>query len=217
VQANGALAELSTSPFAAGVHPDGMSAVGTLVTVADGGESGVSSYVSLSTGALKPAAKHPVHVGASDLYEAFLDPTGKFLYVPDDGSQDSRVYAFSVATNGKLKKVAKSPFRTGGPLTTNGMAVGPKFLYTLGDGHPDIQIMARNTKGMLTNVATMDSGTNFPAAIALDPAGQYAAVASDQGDRLAIFSVNATTGALAQTTNMSFITTNVAQLLFVHH
>lgn len=215
VNQDNTLTELATSPILTGPHPDGISAVGRTVAVADGGAAKISVFVSQPNGSLKAATKKPVAAKASDMYQLFLDPTGKFLYVPDDGSQDNRVFGFKLNSKGAPSKINKSPFKTSGPITVSGMAVGTKFLYTLGDGNPDIQIMSRKSNGALANVATFNSGNLNSAAIALNGAQTIAAVGSDENNAIATFTVNPTTGALTAAGGVDLATSNIGQMLFV--
>jgi DNA-binding beta-propeller fold protein YncE len=77
-----------------------------------------------------------------------VDPTGKFAYVPNSGSNDVSGYAIN-ATSGALKPVKGSPFAAG--TNTDGVAVDPlgKFAYAANDGSNNVSAYAISTNGAL--------------------------------------------------------------------
>jgi 6-phosphogluconolactonase len=82
-------------------------------------------------------------------YGVAVDPTGQFVYVPNNGSNNVSGYAIN-ATSGVLKAVKGSPFAAG--ANTDGVAVDPlgKFAYAANDSSNNVSAYAINsTSGAL--------------------------------------------------------------------
>jgi 6-phosphogluconolactonase (cycloisomerase 2 family) len=165
-----------------------------------------------STGALASITGSPFPTGTSnfDIQQPVVDPTGKFLYVPEDdlsGPVRGQVLGFKIADNGSLTAVAGSPFPAGG--SDEGLVIVPsgKFLYVADSISPGsvTGYSINSTSGVLTTLAgspfTLSSQPKFIVAAA---AGNFLyATAPDTGNLL-IMSVNTSTGAVTEATGSPF-------------
>jgi 6-phosphogluconolactonase len=130
---SGVLKQVKGSPFAAGTEPNGVAIDPTgsfiYVTNADGfsGSSGkVSAYtIDQNSGALAPVRGSPFGTDPSPEGVA-VDPGGKFAYIADGA-----VSAYQIKSNGGLKPVKGSPFKSSYPVfistcrVTSGRCVPP--------------------------------------------------------------------------------------------
>ena len=88
--------------------------------------------IDATSGAMKNVKGSPFAAGATPVYVT-IEPTGRFAYVPNVGSNDISAYTIN-ATSGALTPVTGSPFKAGvGPYA---LAVGPsgKFAYVANYG-----------------------------------------------------------------------------------
>jgi DNA-binding beta-propeller fold protein YncE len=117
IAVNGALTQLSGSPFVTGTNPDSVAVdpTGKFAYVANDLDHNVSAYSIAANGALVPVPGSPFAAGNLPISVA-VDPMGKFAYVANDG--DNNVSAYSIAANGALTPVTNSPFAAGsGPIS----------------------------------------------------------------------------------------------------
>jgi 6-phosphogluconolactonase len=115
----GALSPLSGSPFRLPVsHYIATDQTGTYLYVTSG-TSVVGYGIGATTGALTPLPGFPVAAGAN-AYSITIDPTGRFLYVADDGAAHVSGFTLDPLT-GALTPMAGPPFPAG---------IRPDFLAT---------------------------------------------------------------------------------------
>jgi hypothetical protein len=114
IGANGALTQLSGSPFAAGNTPVSVAVdpTGKFAYVANNFSNNVSAYSIGADGSLTQLTTlgSPFATGNGP-YSVAVDPTGKFAYVAN--SRDSTVSAYSIGANGALTQLSGSPFAAG--------------------------------------------------------------------------------------------------------
>jgi 6-phosphogluconolactonase len=134
-----------------------------------------------------------------------VDPTGKFLYLTNQGLDTVSAFAID-ATTGALTEVAGSPFGTLGDRPTCVM-VDPsgKFAYVANEESDTVSAFSVDpTTGALTSLVpspTFPTGRN-PCSIAFDPSGKFVYVCNRSthfiGDHVFIstFSMDPGTGAL---------------------
>ena len=144
-----------------------------------------------STGALR--ALETVQL-PSDNFGIVVDPSEKFLYVPDG----PEILGYSVGTNGLLTPLTGSPFSLDGGsalrFTPNG-----KFAYTnLGN-----EYSLNTTTGALTSVGTATTGDE-PLDVAIAPAGTFVYIPNFKDGTISAFSINSTTGVLTEITGSPF-------------
>ena len=131
--------------------------------------------VNVSTGALTEAPGSPFTAGLIPEYLT-VDPTGRFLYVGNQLSQD--ITAFSInASSGALAELSGSPYAMGSQ--PGAMSVDPtgRFLYVAGTNAPGqglFEFTIDGNTGMLTPAPGSPQGGLFATSFAFDPLGNYA-------------------------------------------
>jgi 6-phosphogluconolactonase (cycloisomerase 2 family) len=212
-QSTGALAALPNSPFDTGgrpctivFHPSGGFVFASFVSIAPAGNGGIRAF------AIDAASGAPTEVAGSPFATTgnvrgggmVLDPDGKFLYI---GS--SNVLGFSIDRDtGGLSALAGFPVPGGNSDSTAiDLAVEPRgrYLYAtsnLGTVH-GYGIDAAS--GMLSAVpGSPFDGHTLPYSVAVDRAGRFVYVGNDDVNELSVFSLDATTGALAPIASSPF-------------
>jgi len=202
---NGLIAQISASDIAAA----GTAAV-TVFNPGPGGGSSNALTFTITTGSVDPQS-------------IALDPTGKFAYVMDGGSDGDGGYVSMYTINpttGALASIGP-PVSTygygvyyGSGVNAGSVAVDPlgKFayitnagdVYDYGDGADgSVAIYAINaTTGALTSTGTINGncpGLCLPSSVVVDPSGRLAYVANGGGGvpfNVAMYTINSTTGAL---------------------
>jgi 6-phosphogluconolactonase (cycloisomerase 2 family) len=174
--------------------------------------SGTYGYVGgygfqAATGALNAVANSPfVESGYAGL-SALADPSGKFLYVANPGS--NTVSAFTIdAMIGALTPVPGSPFATSCP---DGVAVDPmvRYLYVTNCSNTVSVFTIDAPTGALTPVpGSPFAAGNSPAGVAVDMTGEYLYVANANSSNISAYSINASTGALTPVAGSPFATGN---------
>ena len=202
---NGLVAQISASDIAAA----GTAAVTVFNPGAGGGSSNALTFT-ITTGSVDPQS-------------IALDPTGKFAYVMDGGSDGDGGYVSMYTINPTTGALAS----IGPPVPTNGygvyygsginagsVAVDPlgKFAYVTNSGdvwdYDDeadgtVTMYAINaTTGALTSTGTIYGncpGLCLPSSVVVDPSGKFAYVPNGGGGapfNVAMYTINSTTGAL---------------------
>ncbi|HEY1949344.1 MAG TPA: lactonase family protein [Bryobacteraceae bacterium] len=131
-------------------------------------------------------------------HETVLSPDNRFLYVPDLGLDEIRIYKLDPAT---AKLTPNDP-----PFVKDEPGSGPrhivlshdgKFAYVVHELKPEIGIFSRDTKtGNLTRTHTVSSvpegftGHADPAEILLDKAGKFVYASNRTAGTIAVFAVN---------------------------
>jgi hypothetical protein len=179
------LAEISGSPFAAGMQLDGVAAARTFVFATSDASPAVAAFKAQADGALVAAPGSPFAVAtdAGGLQNVFVDPTGKNVYLPDFDASPIRIFGFKVrAKDAKLTKIAGSPY----PLTLSSISAlamrGTSSLYAFGPiGHDpaDVQFVKRRTSGALAARTAGASGLSFVRSGGVDPSGRVVVLVGD--------------------------------------
>jgi 6-phosphogluconolactonase (cycloisomerase 2 family) len=179
---------------------------GKFAYAANGSNGGsILAYkVNGKNGGLTPIAGSPFGTGIGP--SLTVDPTGKFLYTANIGSNN--VSAFTInSTTGALTEVSGSPFATDIAPTMVTIDPSGKFAYT-----PNINsspgtvsgFTINSTTGALTPIPGSPFATVIdPNSLAVDPSGRFAYVASDT-NKISAYSINSTTGALTPITGSPF-------------
>jgi len=212
----GALSEVVGSPFGAGILPFSVTVdpTGKFAYVANNGSDDISAYTIASTGALTPincsgtcsGKNFPAGMGPVSVS---VDPTGKFAYVANNGSDD--ISAYTIASTGALTPINCSGTCSGknfpAGMGPGSVTVDPsgQFAY-VANGSDDVSAYTiESTTGALTPVScsgTTCSGINFPAgslpgSVTVDPSGQFAYVANWGSGDVSAYTIDST-GALTQ-------------------
>lgn len=202
---SGVLTPMPHSPFAAGAFLQQLvvEPTGRFLYVADNGFLKVSALSIFPTGALAPTAGSPFAAGVDPLGVA-VDPSGKFLYVTDAISASAgEVLAYTIdpGTGALAPVFGASPGVGPNPLQA---AVDPtgKFLFVtvnggLGGG-PQVASLAINAATGALTPAGVPAPAQNPTGIAVDPSGQFVYVTNPNLNTVAVYAINATSGALSE-------------------
>jgi 6-phosphogluconolactonase len=131
-------------------------------------------------------------------HETVISPDNKFVYVPDLGLDEVRIYKLDPAT---AKLTPNEP-----PFVKSDAGSGPrhivlshdgKFAYVIHELKPQIAVFSRDTStGSLTRVQTVSTvpegftGHSDPAEILLDKAGKFIYGSNRTAGTIAVFAVN---------------------------
>ncbi|HVV91637.1 MAG TPA: beta-propeller fold lactonase family protein [Solirubrobacterales bacterium] len=182
VDADGGLAALAGSPFAAGEEPFGLAVTpdGTHLYVANEGSEAVSGYEIGAAGGLTPLPGSPYPAGVQP-YGVAITPDGSHLYVANQG--DDTVSAYEIAADGALVAAPGSPFPTGhAPF---GVAVTPDgtHLYVTNEGSSNVSAYAIGADGGLAQLAGSPYPVgSFPLAASVTPDGRHLYVSGGTAD-----------------------------------
>jgi YVTN family beta-propeller protein len=172
--------------------------------VSNQGANTVSAFsVNTATGMLTAIPGSPFATGARPTGIA-VDPMGRFVFVANQAANS--ISAFTIAMNGALSPVARSPFTASNPF---GLAVNPTGTVLFANNFPDSQTTDLNTvssfqigaDGALTPVAgspfATASSAGFASSIglAMDPAGSFLFVGDHMAQAVVPFNISST-GAL---------------------
>jgi 6-phosphogluconolactonase (cycloisomerase 2 family) len=185
----------STGTVAAGgravsvaVHPSGKFAYVANKSEPPGSAGNVSMYtINAGTGGLTSigtiaAGTNPVSVA--------VDPTGKFAYVANSGSNDVSMYAVNTTT-GALTSTGTT---TGGG---GSIAIHPsgKFAYVSNSAGSISMYTINATTGALASVGRIAAGLS-PTSIAIHPSGKFAYVTNAGSNNASMYTIDPTTGVL---------------------
>jgi 6-phosphogluconolactonase (cycloisomerase 2 family) len=211
----GALALLSSSPFAAGNNPSSVTVDPSdrFAYVANFFSNNISGYtLNSSTGSLT-AQSSAYSTGAnSEPTSVTIDPTGQFLLVVDYQSQQLQSFSInpssgdltfvgSVATGSEPKLVAADP--------------SGQFVYVANQGG-GISAFVLGPSGLLTAVSGSpfaDSGQ--PVSIVVDPSDRFVYVANYNGASVSAFTLDQGNGTLTEITGSPFVAGNQPQSVTV--
>jgi 6-phosphogluconolactonase (cycloisomerase 2 family) len=177
---------------------------GRFAYVANQTSNSISAYtINASTGALTPISGQP-YATESGPVSVTTDPSGKFAYTANSGSGNISAYTIDGGT-GALTSVPGSPFTSG--ENPNSVVVSPsgKFVYVVDAENASPDNISAYTVDTTSGVLTPVSGSPFPypstdggvpTAAAVNPAGNFLYVTSNNDSDVAAFSINTATGAL---------------------
>jgi len=164
----------------------------------------ISAFSINSAGQLAPLAGPPITVpGSGELFEAKIDPSGKFLYAMDIAAPDGGVYAFSI-TPGDGSLVALNgglPYQTGSASQSLAFDATGAFIYVLSLTDNSIAAFSLDQ-----STGQLGAPTIYPIASTIaDPkpsqmvsAGNHLYVAEYGANAVEVFTITAGTGALTQ-------------------
>lgn len=151
----------------------------------------VSMYtINASTGMLTSAGT--IGAGTNPVSVA-VDPTGKFAYVANSGSNDVSMYSIDTTTG-----ILSSLGPIVGATSPSSVTVDPsgKFVYVANSGSNNVSMYSINaTTGVLTFIGVIAAGTS-PSSIAIHPSGKFVYVTNSGSNNVSIYSIDATTGLL---------------------
>jgi 6-phosphogluconolactonase len=170
--AQGVPTPISGSPFSTGANPYGLvlNSSGTVLYTANFGDkstSSISEFAINSDGSLSALSGSPVGETYTGALALFIDKSGTYLYVANEGS--TNLAAYSIGSDGSLTLLTGSPFGAGSqPSVITGDPSG-KYLFVGNQSSPVVQSFSLNTStGVLTSIATYSlAGT--PTSIVITP------------------------------------------------
>ncbi|MCR4303113.1 MAG: lactonase family protein [Gallionella sp.] len=125
----------------------------------------ISAFGISATGTLTPIGTYAA--GTTPTY-AITDPSGKFLYVANNGSDD--VSAFGISATGTLTPIGTYTAGTApGSITVDPSG---KFLYVANNGSDDVSAFGISATGTLTPIGVYTAGT-LPSSVIVDPSGKF--------------------------------------------
>ena len=175
------------------VDPTGKFAYVTTESDPPGSAGNVSMYtINAATGALTSIGT--VAAGTNPISVA-VDPTGKFAYVANSGSNNVSMYTIN-ATTGALTSTGAIDAGTGPTSVTVDPDPAGKFAYVANSGSNNVSMYTINaTTGALTSIGTIAAGS-APTSIAFDPSGKFAYVTNSGSNNVSMYSIDVATGAL---------------------
>ena len=189
-----------------GPHSVAVDPAGKFVYVANDGDfevtgGSVSAYtIDATTGALKLmgtiAAPCTVGPGSCAPYSVAVHPSGKFVYVANEGGFSPTSVSMYTINEGYLEPIGLIAAR--GRAVSVAVHPSGKFAYLVNgiDSPGGVSMYTiDSTTGALTSGATIAAGTN-PASIAVDPTGKFAYVTNAGSNDVSMYTINAATGAL---------------------
>lgn len=208
----GALANVDTvaagsQPAAVAVDPSGR-----FVYVANNGANDVSAYtvnagiftqITCTVGCSTTGNTKDFTAGTGP-YSVTVDPTGRFVYVPNFTSNNVSGYTINAST-GALTSIGIVATGTGPTYVT----VDPtgKYAY-VAYGSTGVTAYTINTiTGALTSIGTATASA--PISVAVDPTGKFAYSANNNSNNVTAYSIYATTGALTNVGTVGTGGTNI--------
>ena len=167
---------------------------------------GVYAYgINTSTGALSAVGGSPFAAGNTPFGIA-VAPTGKFVYVANEGSNNVSAYTINSST-GVLSAISGSPFTAGSiPIFISVDPTG-KFVYVPNQNSTSVSAYTINSS---TGVLSAVSGSPFtagtqPTGIAVDPSGKFVYV-TNLGGGVSAYTITSGTGVLSGVSGSPFAT-----------
>ena len=205
VESNGALSQVSGSPFGTGAAPVSVafSPSGGLLAAADAGDNTVSVFAVASSGALTPVSGSPSATGNQPLSVAF-SPDGRLLATAN--AVGNTISVFAVASTGALTPVSGSPFATGPSPQSLAFSPSGGLLATSNEVFDTVSVFSVASNGALTEVSGSPFATGSdPISVAFSPSGTLLATANETETTVSMFSV-APDGGLTQVNGSPFTT-----------
>ncbi|MEO7501407.1 MAG: beta-propeller fold lactonase family protein [Gemmatimonadaceae bacterium] len=172
----------------------------------DPGNNTISAYgINTANGSLIPIAGSPFATGGIPDGVA-VSPSGKFLVVPNETTQNVSVYAIN-ANTGVLAPVPGSPFAgvAGGSPADAVFDRSGAFLYVVNSSTNNLTVYAVDINtGVLTLRNPPVTVGVQPQSLAVDPSGKYLLVANGGSNNVSVFAIDATTGALTTVAGSPF-------------
>lgn len=162
--------------------------------------NGVDAFSMGSTGTLSPVSGSPFVLPSSPAFNIVdslaMDPAGKFLYAPDDAS--NQIVGFTISNSGGLTPIPGSPFSAG--IAPQEIAIDPsgKFLYQ-SEGDAGISgFTIDSSTGTLTLISgsPFQGSTSSTMGLAFHPSGKFLYAVVPFLDLLAGYSIDTNTGVL---------------------
>ena len=196
--ATGALSRVGTpvaaeSPYAIAVRP-GDDFLYVLYSGVNATPGNVRAYgINAITGDIAGAGE-PVNTGL-DARSIAIDPSGRFLYVANYGSNTISAYTINSRTGALTSSGV--PVATGSAPTCVAVDPAGRFAYVANSGANTVSTYSINSStGVLTSVGVPVPTLSNPSCIVVEPRGWFAYVVNSGSSNISSYAVNATTGGL---------------------
>jgi 6-phosphogluconolactonase len=185
--------------------------------VLNSSDATISMYTADScTGALTPTGSGTIPTGVDNGFNAesmAIDPTGKFLYVANLGSNATDAATVSMFTinpsTGVLSAISPSQVPAG--FYPQGITASSKFVYTANSDDNSVSMFTINSSvGSLTPLSpsetlvppvfTSRSLESSPGFVTVSPSENFLYVTDQENGSISTFSINSETGTLSATT-----------------
>lgn len=203
----GALTAIPGSPFAAGTNTNLVSIDPAGRFLFAGGNNVLVYSINRATGGLVPVPGSPFASASGDAIVGGVDPTGRFLYVSNPGSNVVSGYKLDPFT-GSLTPIPGSPFLAGS--NPYGISIEPtgKFLYVANQLSNNISAYRIDSH---TGALSALPGSPYPAGNgpyfgSVDPEGRFLYFVNINSNNMSAFTINANTGALTSIPGSPFAT-----------
>ena len=124
------------------------------------------------------------------------DPTGRFVYVTNNGAATVTAYSIDAATGALIIAGTASSVGTG--LSSVAVSPSGEFAYVANSSTNNVSVYSiLPTTGALTHISVSAAVTGTtPVSVSIDPSGQFAYVANQGTNDVSVYSINATNGSL---------------------
>ena len=161
----------------------------------------ISGYSVGADGGLTPLAAPTLVPGATGFGEVKIDPSKKYLYVVNSGTDStvgSGVYGFAIGADGSLTATPNSPYQTDHLPVSLAFDTSGTYLYVSNQQDHSISAFTINpATGELSPLATYTLvHGHLPAQLAVH--GNFLYVAVTNPSAVEVFSINASTGVLTE-------------------
>jgi YVTN family beta-propeller protein len=207
----------SSAGTTSGVHPECVpSAKPTFAYVLSYSDANISMYSADScTGALTPLKPATVPTGVDNGFNAeemAIDPTNRFLYVANLGSNATDAATVSMFTIDPSTGVltANNPAQVPTGYFPQGIAASSNFVYTANSDDNSVSLFSVDTSNgllaplspaemLVPPICTSCSSESSPDFVAVGPSGKFLYVTDQDNGSISTFAINSQTGALTAT------------------
>jgi 6-phosphogluconolactonase len=211
----GSLTSIGGSPFSVGSEPTSLATDpgGNFLYVTDYMQNAVAVLsIEPGGGALAAIGGSPFAAGSGAL-SVTVDPAGTFVYAGNETGHSVSMYSLNDST-GALAALSGSPLALGSQAESVAVDPAGKFLLVSTSGDELLSYSITPASGALTAVSTVGTGA-FPLGVVINPQGTFAFVANENSADISVYTINATTGALAQVAGSPFAAGDVPRSIAI--
>jgi len=197
---------ISGSPYTVGNQPTSLKTDpgGNYLYVTNYADGQVAAFaIEAGAGSLTTVVGSPFAAGTGALSIA-VDPTGTYAYVANETAATISAYSVN-PSSGALGALSGSPLATGSSPESVTVDPAGRFLFAA-NVTANNQVSSYSitlSSGELTRTSSVGAG-QFPVNVVVDPSGKFAYLANESSNNVAVYSIDATTGALSAVTGSPF-------------
>jgi len=179
---------------------------GKFVLVANYNGGNIAVLPVAANGTLSNAVERADHGVGAQSHEVVLDPSNRFLFVPNKGRSDVSQYRFD-SVSGKITPNEPAALALAQGAGSRHLAFHPSgaFAYLINEGDDTVTALAfdaqRGTLSQLQTLSTLpegvDGASNTGAEIQVSPSGRFVYGSNRGHDSIVIYAVDAATGRLS--------------------